>query len=63
MNHIISIDDKTKTGRTVLELIKTITKTEKGISFLDNELKDTISIQEFSNKLKQDVLKKMKAKK
>lgn len=62
MNHLISINDKTKTGKTILDLIKTISKNESGILFLNKELHDTISVSEFSHQLKAEVIKKLETK-
>jgi hypothetical protein len=54
MKHTVIIDDKTKTGKSLVGLLKTLPATT--VNFVDNDdLSDCISVEEWSKELKKSI--------
>ncbi len=54
MKHLVEIDDTTETGKSVFELLKTLSKTNTSIDMIndeDTDLSDTIPFDTFSKNL------------
>lgn len=54
MKHLVEIDDTTETGKSVFELLKTLSKTNSSIDMINEEdldLSDTIPFDTFSKNL------------
>jgi hypothetical protein len=54
MKHLVEIDDTTETGKSVFELLKTLSKTNTSIDMINDEdidLSDTIPFDTFSKNL------------
>jgi hypothetical protein len=62
MKHLIELDDTTNIGKTILNLVQTISIKNKGIVFLEEE-NDTVSFDVFAKQLREAVNKKLGAKK
>ena len=62
MKHIVSIDDKTQTGKNLLGVIKSIAKQTKSIEFI-NEEADTVPFEDFATLLRNGIEERYKTKK
>jgi len=54
MKHLVEIDDTTETGKSVFEMLKTLSKTNSSIDVINNEdadLSDTIPFDVFAKNL------------
>jgi hypothetical protein len=54
MKHLVEIDDTTETGKSVFELLKTLSKTNTSIDMINDEdvdLSDTIPFDTFAKNL------------
>jgi hypothetical protein len=54
MKHLVEIDDTTETGKSVFELLKTLSKTNASIDMISDEdmdLSDTISLDTFAKNI------------
>ncbi len=58
MKCVIEIDDKTKAGKSLLGLVQTMSKENKGIIFLEEE-SDTVSFDIFEKQLNDAVNKRL----
>jgi len=58
MKHLIEIDDKTKVGKSLLDIAQTISQKNKGVIILDEE-SDTVSFDVFAKELKNAVNKRL----
>jgi hypothetical protein len=65
MKHLVEIDDTTETGKSVFELLKTLSKTNSSIDMIskgDLYLSDTIPFDTFSKNLFSVLEEKLKNK-
>jgi len=65
MKHLVEIDDTTETGKSVFELLKTLSKTNTSIDMINDEdidLSDTITFDTFAKKLLGTLDEKLKNK-
>ena len=65
MKHLVEIDDTTETGKSVFELLKTLSKTNSSIDIIsegDLDLSDTITFDTFSKNLLSVLEEKLKNK-
>jgi hypothetical protein len=65
MKHLVEIDDTTETGKSVFELLKTLSKTNTSIDMINDEdidLSDTIPFDTFAKKLLGTLDEKLKNK-
>jgi hypothetical protein len=58
MKHLIEIDDKTKAGKSLLNIAQTLSKTNKGVVIRDEE-SDTVNFEVFALELKNAVAKRI----
>jgi len=65
MKHLVEIDDTTETGKSVFELLKTLSKTNTSIDMINDEdidLSDTITCDTFAKNLLETLNEKLKNK-
>ena len=65
MKHLVEIDDTTETGKSVFELLKTLSKTNTSIDMINDEdidLSDTITFDTFAKNLLVTLDEKLKNK-
>jgi hypothetical protein len=65
MKHLVEIDDTTETGKSVFELLKTLSKTNTSIDMINDEdidLSDTIPFDTFAKNLLVTLDEKLKNK-
>ncbi|NDC30410.1 MAG: hypothetical protein EBZ58_05625 [Bacteroidetes bacterium] len=65
MKHLVEIDDTTETGKSVFELLKTLSKTNTSIDMINDEdidLSDTITFDTFAKNLLETLNEKLKNK-
>jgi hypothetical protein len=65
MKHLVEIDDTTETGKSVFELLKTLSKTNTSIDMINDEdidLSDTIPFDTFAKNLLVTLGEKLKNK-
>ena len=65
MKHLVEIDDTTETGKSVFELLKTLSKTKTSIDMINDEdidLSDTITFDTFAKNLLVTLDEKLKNK-
>jgi hypothetical protein len=58
MIHTIHIDDKTKVGKNLLGIVKTISEQNKKVVFIEDD-KDSVPFEMFAHKLKTTVKKRL----
>jgi hypothetical protein len=58
MIHTIHVDDKTKVGKNLLGIVKTISEQNKKVVFIEDD-KDSVSFEMFAHKLKTTVKKRL----
>ena len=61
MKHFVEIDDSTETGKSIIDLLKALSKSEVGIEVIDDhDLVDTIPFKSFTNNLLSTLENKLK---
>jgi hypothetical protein len=64
MKHLVQINDKTATGKSVLTMLKAFSEDSSVVKFIEeDEEEETITVDEFFKKLDSEIKKSFRAKK